>query len=225
MKILLTFALTKLLNEKVSNMNQDKEHTEQKILAAAEAEFMTKGFAGAKTMSIAEAAGVTHAMLHYYYRTKEKLFMQVYEEKVQTLANSVVEAFGQEGASFTERIAEGIRRHFDFITANPLLPRFLVLEVLGNPERVEIVKQHIGKLFVLSTKSMQTEADILAERGEICRINITDLLIDIASLNVFTFIALPAIEPFVTSENFSRENFLEHRKQENVEVIMRRLKP
>ncbi len=206
-------------------MSQEKEHTEQRILAAAEAEFMTKGFAGAKTVSIAEAAGVTHAMLHYYYRTKEKLFMQVYEGKMRALANSVVEAFVQEGASFTERIAEGIRRHFDFLVANPLLPRFLVLEVLANPERIEIVKQLIGKIFLLSAKGMQAEANSLAERGEICRINVIDLLIDIASLNVFTFIALPAIESFVTSEDISHEAFLERRKQENVEVIMRRLKP
>ena len=39
---------------------------EQAILEAAEREFIVKGFAGARTTSIAEAAGVTHAMLHYY---------------------------------------------------------------------------------------------------------------------------------------------------------------
>lgn len=43
---------------------------EQAILEAAEREFIVKGFAGARTTSIAEAAGVTHAMLHYYFRTK-----------------------------------------------------------------------------------------------------------------------------------------------------------
>ena len=38
---------------------------EQAILEAAEREFLAKGFAGARTTSIAEAAGVTHALLHY----------------------------------------------------------------------------------------------------------------------------------------------------------------
>ena len=46
--------------------------TESEILKAAEQEFMLKGFDGAKTTSIAHAAGVTHAMLHYYFRTKEQ---------------------------------------------------------------------------------------------------------------------------------------------------------
>ena len=50
---------------------------EQAILEAAEREFIAKGFAGARTTSIAEAAGVTHAMLHYYFRTKEQLFERI----------------------------------------------------------------------------------------------------------------------------------------------------
>ncbi|MBQ2779515.1 MAG: helix-turn-helix transcriptional regulator, partial [Bacteroidaceae bacterium] len=48
--------------------NQEKQSKEQQILAAAEQEFLTRGYDGARTTSIAQAAGVTHAMLHYYFR-------------------------------------------------------------------------------------------------------------------------------------------------------------
>ena len=51
------------------NYSQD---TETRILQAAEKEFFEKGYIGARTTSIAEAAGVTHTMLHYYFRTKDK---------------------------------------------------------------------------------------------------------------------------------------------------------
>lgn len=61
--------------------NQLSQDTEYLILQAAEREFMSKGFAGARTTSIAEAAGVTHAMFHYYFRTKEKLFDRIIAEK------------------------------------------------------------------------------------------------------------------------------------------------
>lgn len=54
--------------------SNDKQTKEQEILKAAEQEFLTKGYDGARTTSIAQAAGVTHAMLHYYFRTKEQLF-------------------------------------------------------------------------------------------------------------------------------------------------------
>ena len=68
---------------------------EQAILEAAEREFIVKGFAGARTTSIAEAAGVTHAMLHYYFRTKEQLFERILDEKMRLMGESVLAAFGQ----------------------------------------------------------------------------------------------------------------------------------
>ena len=49
---------------------QERQNKESEILAAAEQEFIAKGYDGARTTSIAQAAGVTHAMLHYYFRTK-----------------------------------------------------------------------------------------------------------------------------------------------------------
>ena len=61
---------------------------EQEILEAAEREFIAKGFAGARTTSIAEAAGVTHAMLHYYFRTKEQLFERILDEKMRLMGES-----------------------------------------------------------------------------------------------------------------------------------------
>ena len=70
---------------------------EQAILEAAEREFIVKGFAGARTTSIAEAAGVTHAMLHYYFRTKEQLFERILDEKMRLMGESVLAAFGQPG--------------------------------------------------------------------------------------------------------------------------------
>lgn len=48
---------------------------------------MLKGFDGAKTTSIAHAAGVTHAMLHYYFRTKEQLFDLSVGQEVTVVAD------------------------------------------------------------------------------------------------------------------------------------------
>ena len=52
-------------------MKEETSNTEQSILKAAEKEFLKKGFSGSKTTEIAKEAGVTHAMLHYYFRTKQ----------------------------------------------------------------------------------------------------------------------------------------------------------
>ena len=80
--------LTILLN-KNDNMKEETSNTEQSILKAAEKEFLKKGFSGSKTTEIAKEAGVTHAMLHYYFRTKENLFNKVFEEKARQLADTL----------------------------------------------------------------------------------------------------------------------------------------
>ena len=46
---------------------------EEKILAAARKIFTTKGMAGARMQDIADEAGINKALLHYYFRDKEKL--------------------------------------------------------------------------------------------------------------------------------------------------------
>ncbi|MBQ9888196.1 MAG: TetR/AcrR family transcriptional regulator, partial [Bacteroidales bacterium] len=93
----------------------EKKSTENRILEAAEAEFLEQGYDGARTISIAERAGVTHAMLHYYFRTKEQLFHRILEEKVDALVHSVITAFTNPGKPFLQRIEEGISAHFDFL--------------------------------------------------------------------------------------------------------------
>ncbi|MEG0499756.1 MAG: hypothetical protein RR550_01380 [Rikenellaceae bacterium] len=61
------------------------------------------------------------------------------------------------------------------------------------------------------------------EKGVIEKIRIMDLLIDIASLNIFVFLAYPILDAFAVEPYGGREKFLAARKQENVELIMRRL--
>lgn len=91
-------------------MTETTKTKEQAILAAAEQEFLAKGFDGARTTSIAAAAGVTHAMLHYYFRTKENIFERILDEKLRLMGESVLAAFGDPALPFLERIQEGLSR-------------------------------------------------------------------------------------------------------------------
>jgi AcrR family transcriptional regulator len=54
--------------------------TEQKILEAARQVFLKKGWNGARMQEIADEAGINKALLHYYYRSKDKLFEAVFNE-------------------------------------------------------------------------------------------------------------------------------------------------
>lgn len=204
--------------------NQEKQSKEQQILAAAEQEFLSKGYDGARTTSIAQAAGVTHAMLHYYFRTKEQLFERIVDEKFATMSHSMVAIMGDPSLPIVERIKGGIAAHFDFIAANPLLPRFVINEIVSRPERYEVLYKRAGSVVNSVYNSLQAEVDSAAERGEIERVDVKMLFISIMSLNIFTFVAYPFMEPIMGELMANREQFLAERKAENIETILRRIK-
>ena len=204
--------------------NQEKLSKEQLILAAAEQEFLTKGYDGARTTSIAQAAGVTHAMLHYYFRTKEQLFERIVDEKFATMSHSMVAIIGDPSLPIVERIKGGIAAHFDFIAANPLLPRFVINEIVSRPERYEVLYKRAGFVVNSVYNGLQAEVDSAAERGEIEQVDVKMLFISIMSLNIFTFVAYPFMEPIMGELMTNREQFLAARKAENIETILRRIK-
>ena len=204
--------------------NQEKQSKEQQILAAAEQEFLTRGYDGARTTSIAQAVGVTHAMLHYYFRTKEQLFERIVDEKFETMSHSMFAIMGDPSLPIVERIKGGIAAHFDFIAANPLLPRFIINEIISRPERYDVLYKRVGAIIDNVYRGLQSEIDRSAERGEIERVDIKMLFISIMSLNIFTFLAYPFMEPLMGELMVNRERFLAERKAENIETILRRIK-
>ena len=204
--------------------NQEKQSKEQQILAAAEQEFLTRGYDGARTTSIAQAAGVTHAMLHYYFRTKEQLFERIVDEKFETMSHSMFAIMGDPSLPIVERIKGGIAAHFDFVAQNPLLPRFVINEIISRPERYDVLYKRVGAIIDNVYRGLQSEIDRSAERGEIERVDIKMLFISIMSLNIFTFLAYPFMEPLMGELMANRERFLAERKAENIETILRRIK-
>lgn len=203
---------------------KEKQNKENEILEAAEREFLVKGYDGARTTSIAQAAGVTHAMLHYYFRTKEKLFERIVDEKVRLMSQSFQTALGADSQPIVERLRSGIALHFDFIAANPELPRFAINEIFSRPERYQMMHDRIDIIAKSLYTNLQYEIDKAAERGEIRPIDGRMLLLSIMSLNIFTFIATPFIEPILGNLMEDKERFLAERKAENIETIMCRIK-
>lgn len=204
--------------------NNQVQSKEQLILAAAEQEFLTKGYDGARTTSIAQAAGVTHAMLHYYFRTKEQLFERIVDEKFATMSHSMFAIMGDPSLPIVERIKGGIAAHFDFIADNPLLPRFVINEIVSLPERYKVLYKRAGIIIETIYRDLQLEIDRAAERGEIEKVDIKMLFISIMSMNIFTFLAYPFMEPLMGNLMADREQFLTARKAENIETIFKRIK-
>ncbi|MDE6648435.1 MAG: TetR/AcrR family transcriptional regulator [Muribaculaceae bacterium] len=208
-----------------STTDNTLQDTERAILMAAEREFLSKGFAGARTTSIAEAAGVTHAMLHYYFRTKARLFDRVLREKIKLLKETLFSSFDYTDASLDEIIRNIVDRHLDFIAANPELPRFLIEEIYSDPERSNVFLEHIGRYAPLIFQTLQHKIDEEAKSGRCRKVDAKMLMLDVASLNIFSFMAAPIVKVALGDMTEDPEAFFAMRKKENYDTIMRKLMP
>ena len=202
---------------------QVAQSKEQQILEAAEREFLKKGYDGARTTSIAKAAGVTHAMLHYYFRTKEQLFERFIDKKMSEVVPLLTHLFGNSDLPLVERIEKTISVHFDFVATNPDLPRFLINEILPYKERCDLFYSKVAN-FLYLFNNLQREVNEAAARGEVEQFNVLLLFQSVLSLNIFPSLMANMIENLLSDNRQSIEMLLAQRKTENIELIMRRIK-
>lgn len=198
------------------------QNTEQQILKVAELEFLSKGYNGARTTSIAKAAGVTHAMLHYYFRTKELLFERIIGKKMTEITPLITYLIGNDSLPLVDRIREAVSVHFDFIMANPDLPKFLMNEVIPYHDRSVMLISKVKDIFKFFEK-LQHEVNEASSRGEIEHFNVPMLFQSILAMNIFPSLMSEFIPQILTDDKLTQERYMALRKAENIEIIMRRI--
>lgn len=204
-------------------MIEKRTETEKIILEAAEAEFLEKGYGKSRTTEIAKRAGVNHAMLHYYFRTKENLFAVVFQRKAELMSDVLFLTF-KEDLPFFERVRKGVEEHFDFIKLNRRVPNFIFNEILHD-EKLKNLFINVLKAKVTSVlESLQQVINDEVEKGTIRHTNAYDLIYNIVALNVFAFLSMPIISGIMDMDDKQYSKFLEDRKQLNVEIILNQLK-
>src|SRR6478735_10691909 len=92
--------------------------TEEKILNAAKKVFLTKGMDGARMQDIADKAGINKALLHYYFRSKDKLFERIFIEEAQKFMPRVTHIMLSEMTLF-EKIEKFVGEYIDTLIQNP----------------------------------------------------------------------------------------------------------
>lgn len=203
-----------------------EQNLEQKILDVAERLFMDKGFDATSTTDIAKEVGCNQALIHYYFRTKENLFRQIFYKKFEVLIITLSNPLSED-IPLNEKIRFGIDSYFNTLRQNPKLPFLIINELLTKPERREFVHD-----FVISNpKRISFYRDFCrlineeTERGNIRKIDPVDLILNIISLTAFTFITHTIFTQYINSDSPLYNNFIEHRKNEIITLILNGIKP
>lgn len=204
-------------------MQRKSEQTiEQVILESAEVLFLDKGFAMTSTTEIARKAGCNQALVHYYFRTKNKLFDIVFDK----YANLLVSALFQDPDNtvpFEENIRKKTEILYDLMKANPKMPFLFFNELNTNPARLGFLKDKIGDLPASFLMQMEYDLKVEIEKGNIRPMSAPDLLLTILSLNLGLFLAYPVFEVLTGTTAPEFQKILVNRKRENVTVILKSL--
>ena len=202
------------------------DNMELRIREVAQQLFFEQGYAATSTTQIAKEVGCTQALVHYYYRTKENLFRQIFLEQVLAALNVIGRSLANE-ESFDRFIEQAISMYFDALSSNPRLPFFVLEELVNNPER----RQHTRDKFVKNPSYamlyMQFDARLKQEQqaGHIAKIDPFNLMITIASLTVFTFVSLPMFQDLLSQTDDQVREYIAHRKSEVIRMVKKILKP
>src|SRR6478672_8657021 len=122
---------------KAKNTHQKHDgETEKRILDAAKAVFIRHGTSGARMQDIAEEAGVNQALLHYYFRSKERLSQAVFRDTAGRMFPALIQIVGGE-QSITEKIDLIVETYLTAMTRSPFLPGYIISELHHHPARIQ----------------------------------------------------------------------------------------
>ena len=201
------------------------QNIEKRILWVAERLFLEKGFSGTSTTEIAKTVGCNQALIHYYFRTKEKLFWDVFAPKVEQVVE-YLDAPLDESIDFIERIRNVIDFYFGILELDERLAPFIVNELIMNPERWNKFRDRYLRNESRSTAFNRFENMVNEEvtRGTIRNIEPIDLLMNIMSLTISAFIVAPKGFASDECDKSARKAYLDHRREDVKELIVSGIK-
>lgn len=197
------------------------QNIEERILWVAERLFLEKGFSGTSTTEIAKAVGCNQALIHYYFRTKEKLFWDVFTPKMDHILDYLDTPL-QEAGDFFQKIHNVIDFYFSILELDSRLAPFIVNELIMHPTRWSHFRDRFLRderrsgAFKKFEKAVEDEIN----KGTIREVLAIDLLMDIMSLTVSSFIVAPRGYALNECDSGERTKYLQHRKEDVIGLVV-----
>ena len=190
-------------------MTAEEKDTEELIFEAASRVFQRKGYAGARMQEIADEADINKSMLHYYYRSKDKLFKMVYQKEMRRFFPVIYRVLGSD-LPFDEKIEQLIDTYYSFLNDNPKMPQFIIYELNQNPDRLQ---KFIKETDIEPPESFFKQVQSEISNGRMDEVDPKQLLTSIVGLILFPFMAQKMIQGLLQLERDDFRTFLGERKE------------
>lgn len=202
-------------------MNQKQSETEYVILDAARKVFLENGYDGTTMQMIATEAGINKALLHYYYRSKDRLFEAIFLEAFSKMIPNLMKIFISD-LDFNQKIRAFVDAYITALMQYPQIPLFILHELHRNPGRIIDLVKSTGLNPEFFFKAVTDEA----AQGNIIVIDPRQLIVNMLALCIFPFAARPMIQGFIFhNDEKAFDQFLKERKAVVADFIIKALKP
>lgn len=216
-----------MADQSTNTSSERDSDTERRILEAARTIFVRRGTAGARMQEIAEEAGVNQALLHYYFRSKERLAATVFREAASRLIPAVLGVFGSQ-VPFESKVEQFVHLYIDTVRQSPFLPGYLVSEMHHHPERLQkmLDSATVQPTLVAAEFRERLGAELreLADKGTIRHIAPEQLMANMLGLVVIPFVARPALRILFAMDDEAFARFLDERRAELPRMILNSLR-
>lgn len=183
---------------------------EEKIIEVAKALFIEKGYAETSMSEIAAKAGINRPGLHYYFRTKDKMFEAVFGDILLSIVPKIFDIISQKDMNIERRIEEMIDTYYALFIDNPKLPMFMMREI--NRDSNLLIKTatqlNIHEKFRHSLDSIEQEM----KEGKLKQVPIRFMFYNISSLLTIPFLTQDLTYSILLEEGETFEDMLEEWK-------------
>lgn len=135
----------------------------ERILAAAVKIFAKEGFYNARVSQIAELAGVADGTIYLYFKSKDDLLIQLFEDRVERINEKVRDAIAST-PNAPARLALLISLYFDFIANDRALAEVITVELRQSSKFIKEYKNPKFADFLRIIGSLVEEGQ---QRGEL----------------------------------------------------------
>jgi AcrR family transcriptional regulator len=213
---------------KSSSQSRNRD-TERRVLDAAHAVFLRRGTAGARMHEIAREAGVNSALLHYYFRTKDRLGAAVFQRAASQLLPAVIGVLGSD-APLEAKVEQVVEIELRQLIATPYLPGYIISELTHHPERVtQLVASAAGatpaEIGARVFRVLRSQINARVKAKQMHPIAPEQFAINLLALCVFPFAARPMVMALAGLNDAGFTKFIDRRRKELAPFFLRALRP
>ena len=215
--------------QKEPESNGPDGEAERRILDAAHAVFMRRGTAGARMQEIADEAGVNKALLHYYFRSKDRLARAAFERAAGQLLPAVIRVLAS-AAPLEDKVDRIVALEIGHLSKAPYLPGYIISEMTHHPARVpELIAALTGMsaddVRPRIATALEAQIDAGVRAGVLRPMTPEDFIVNLMSLCIFPFAARPMISALLGMNDAAFERFIARRRRSLTAFFLGALRP